>query len=1180
MGADFKGRNLLYGILGLQINLISEDQLLIAFRELTSPSAKETTMRGIFKTKFGIKDELLQALDTLVDDHLEKHDGDSNASLSSISLVTEGLHHDLTDAIPDLGSILSISQNQSISPVELTVSATVGQPSSDGRFQILRDHARGGLGEVFVALDQELDREVALKKIRGELDSPDQRERFLREAEVTGKLEHPGIVPVYGIGTDANNRPFYVMRFIRGKSLRDAIKHFHRDGYTSDREQDESGRNKEFRKLLNCFVDSCNAISYAHSRGVLHRDIKPSNIMMGKFGETNVVDWGLARISGVEDISEITSLEKRVSSKSSGNSSKTIDGQTVGTPAYMSPEQASGRIDQIGPHSDVYCLGTTLYTILTGVAPFQGERTSVISDVINGHFQKPTIIKPDVSKELEAICLKAMSKQPSGRYESPELLANDIESWIAGEPVKAWPEPMTYRVRRWMRNHQATVATLAATVLFVLGGSILASFLLGAKNSELANANEEIQEANTALAASINQVKLQRKRADTVKNYLVDIFEKTDPTSDGRALTIVELLDNSIEKIERQTDTDPLTQADLYAAIGVSYLGQGLYQKALATYQKELSIREKHQDSEDRTRLRASYHVAHALWRLSEYAQALETVDTVLKKQIDVLSKENGDTLTSMNLKANCLQILGRLDESRELYREIVELRKKVHGEEGAEVLMALNNLASSYSHATDYEMARELYQNVVDRRRELQGETHLETLQAKLSLADTLRHLGRFSEALPIFEVVVAERMSQLGEDHPRTLYSKERMVMALQADGQYSTAVPILETVVRGNKESLGENHASTLQSMNTLAITLVRIGKYNEAIALLIELLPKFEAKYGSKNNSVNSIVNNLAFTYRSNGQYAEAMPLFERAYLERLATLGKENDKTILTYNNWALAIHSHGDWPQSIPMLKTSYEEWKKKAGPNRPNTLSSARYLASGLSDVGKYDSALPILESTRKKQIELLTESHPNTLYTSISLARTLLKTGELERANKLINRVVELSKEKKGDSHPQTLDAMILKIEVDLEFDRIDSALKLLLKTLVKFRDTLGDEHPKTYWTMTLIAHSYSLSKKIELSDQFFEKTINGHRRKLGNQHPKTIRTLLSFCEHQLRYERYSDALVTATELWSAFPTQADRNLFPIEEVWRKKIIDLHIKLFTENGDSKKLSEWKEKS
>ncbi len=358
-----------------------------------------------------------------------------------------------------------------------------------------------------MALDAELNREVALKQILDHhADDPTSRTRFVLEAEITGGLEHPGIVPVYGLGNYGDGRPYYAMRFVRGDSLKETIAAFHADETLKN---DSGRRSLELRKLLRRFVNVCNAIDYAHNRGVLHRDIKPANVIVGKHGETLVVNWGLAKALGKAEHGSPTDERTLMPSSASG-SAETLPGSAMGTPAYMSPEQAAGDLDRLGPRSDVYSLGATLYCLLTGRPPFEGDDLgAVLRAVGKGDFPPPRNLDPAIDLALEAICLKAMACKPEERYATSRAMADDVERWAADEPVTAWREPIARRARRWARrNRTAVTATAAALIVAVVGLTTVlvvqtrANVALTAANARLELSNRREVEANANLKAA------------------------------------------------------------------------------------------------------------------------------------------------------------------------------------------------------------------------------------------------------------------------------------------------------------------------------------------------------------------------------------------------------------------------------------------------------------------------------------------------------------------------------------------------------------------------------------------------------------------------------------------------------------------------------------------------------
>ncbi len=341
------------------------------------------------------------------------------------------------------------------------------------RFRVLRPHAKGGLGQVSLAQDNELKRQVAIKEIQARFaDLPDSQARFIFEAEVTGRLEHPGVVPVYALGRNEDGRPFYAMRFISGSSMNEAIAELYQSGAPE-------AFDRRLRDLLNRFISVCNTIEYAHSRGYVHRDLKPANIMLGAYAETLVVDWGLAKQIGAPDIASQSTAQadttaavgEPLDSEHESDRAKTRSGSTVGTPQYMAPEQAAGDIEKIGPHTDIYSLGATLYHILTGNAPLadQGRMSmpDLIQRVCRGDIPPPIAIRPATRKTLNAICCKAMSVDPKRRYATARQLAEDLENELADQPVSVFPEGFVTRASRWTRKHRGVTATIGLSLLLL-----------------------------------------------------------------------------------------------------------------------------------------------------------------------------------------------------------------------------------------------------------------------------------------------------------------------------------------------------------------------------------------------------------------------------------------------------------------------------------------------------------------------------------------------------------------------------------------------------------------------------------------------------------------------------------------------------------------------------------------
>lgn len=330
------------------------------------------------------------------------------------------------------------------------------------KYDVKEELGRGGIGKVMVAFDRTVGREIALKELissneDGHIPSLDKMRsdeaRFLREACVTGQLEHPGIVPVYEIGRKPDENRYYTMRLVRGVTLSQAIK--------------DAGTLEKRLRLLPHFRDICNAIAYSHSRGVIHRDIKPENIMIGEFGETVVLDWGLAKVKGEDDTAD-SELREELNLLKVENIGMTVRGKAIGTPAYMSPEQARGDISAIDERSDIYSLGAVLYEILTGIPPFKGKDVQETLDLVKTSDPVDiTVYEPASPPDLCAVVSKTLTKDPGSRYQSALEVAKEIENFMSGGKIAAYEYSSWEMFKRFVAKNKS-LSVLAATLFAVL----------------------------------------------------------------------------------------------------------------------------------------------------------------------------------------------------------------------------------------------------------------------------------------------------------------------------------------------------------------------------------------------------------------------------------------------------------------------------------------------------------------------------------------------------------------------------------------------------------------------------------------------------------------------------------------------------------------------------------------
>lgn len=698
MSAD---RSLLLGVLALQNNFVDRHQLVAAFDRWVSD--KKKSLAEVLVQMKAITREEKTLIEALVDRHISKNGGDAQASLAAISSAGS-IVSDLKPVFDDdlqasLGHLARTPQPSSTTVLDpmatMLPSAGASGPGSSSpmatmlpslgasgpgssRFRVLRPHARGGLGEVFVASDDELQRTVALKQIRDpHADNPESRARFIVEAEITGALEHPGIVPIYGLGTYADGRPYYAMRFIRGDSLKDALENYH----AARKIGRSDGDALKLRGLMGRFIDVCDAIEYAHCRGILHRDLKPGNIMLGRFGETLVVDWGLARTLDSRETESTITDEGLVNPTICTGTEKTLMGSAVGTPQYMSPEQAAGRLDILGPRSDVYSLGATLFCVLTGEPPVEGENIGeILQKVQRGDIKSLRELNPSLDKRLRAICLKALAVDPANRYGRAADLAADMQCWLADEPITALPESRLTRLGRWTRRNQGLVTSIAAAAALTIVLLSVGLWLISAAHQREALAHQQAEESF-------------RTARKTVDRYFTLVAEDTLLNQPGLQPLRRELLTDALSYYQAFLDEhshDLSLKEDLAQAshnLGRIQEELGEFDKALAFYERA-AVSQREAIATTKGNLKATEALSDTLTAAGRVHQKLQAFDRFAQfnseamQLRETLARANGENveyqrkLASSHMNAGLVNLSqGKLDEASQSMQRAQTIR-------------------------------------------------------------------------------------------------------------------------------------------------------------------------------------------------------------------------------------------------------------------------------------------------------------------------------------------------------------------------------------------------------------------------------------------------------------------------------------------------------------------------
>ena len=681
-------RNLLFGVLALQIELIDPPR----FADVCAGWAarKDVSLGGLLVERGWITADDQRQVEQLLTRKLKKHGGDVRATLGAVAGGDAEARHTLQAvAAPALRE--SITALPVPPPAYLPFDETVAPISEPqrARYTLTRLQGEGGLGKVWVACDQDLNREVALKELRpDQARHPDAWHRFLKEAQVTGQLEHPNIVPVYELGRrPEDDQPYYTMRLVRGQTMRRAIADYHR------RRKAREADPLDLQKLLSACGAVCHAIDFAHARRIIHRDLKPENVMLGDFGEVIVLDWGLAKMIDLPEPppgdprTAVTIEHASPSVRLSAEASTQPTLGQVGTPAYMAPEQVEARADQMDARTDIYALGAMLFEVLTGRPPHDGKSTAeLFEQILGGEVPKARTLVATVPGPLEAIAAKAMARQRSQRYGRAIELAEDIQRWIADEPVSVYRDSLATRFARWGRRHQGTASALAALLVSAVAALALIAVLV---NAERARTETQRQRAVASEANALENFRLANDAADGMLTEVGDVELADVPQMEPVRRRLLSKARASYAKFLEQKGDDPVVNWGAGRAEGrlgnvMEMLGE--YAEAERAYKRSLGLLGPLVGTEpsSATYRRDLAYARHGLGvlrkRSNRFKEAEADLTEAIRLRADLAGEVVGDLAdrkaladSRYQLGATLANLKGRRRDQEQAYREALD---------------------------------------------------------------------------------------------------------------------------------------------------------------------------------------------------------------------------------------------------------------------------------------------------------------------------------------------------------------------------------------------------------------------------------------------------------------------------------------------------------------------------
>ena len=672
------------------------------------------------------------------------------------------------------------------------------------------------MGEVWLAEQtQPVRRQVALKLIKAGMASAQVVARFEAERQALALMDHPAIATVFDGGTTPQGRPYFAMEYVKGEPI---TAYCDRHLLSTD-------------KRLELFTQVCEGVQHAHQKGIIHRDLKPSNVLVTIQDDRpvpKIIDFGVA---------------KATAQHLTGGSLFTELGVLIGTPEYMSPEQAEmGSLD-IDTRTDIYALGALLYELLTGALPFDrrelrqaslaeiqriirekepprpstriAQLSPASTEAARNRHTEPRRLVSDLRGDLDWITMRALEKDRTRRYQTANALAADVRRHLNHEPVSAGPPSAAYRASKFMRRHQFGVATAATLMLLLLAFCVTITLQAQRIAHERDRANREAETAKQ------------------VSDFLVGLFQVSDPSeSRGRTLTAAEILSTGAVRVKESLRDRPEIQARLMVTIGDVYTRLGLYKEAEPLLKQALDTYTRVEGSDHPDRLTALSLLADVHWSASQFTEAEPLFLELVQRTERSFGKEHRRTLKAKFDLASLYALSKRLEEAERLMVEVLQVQRRVLGEEDADTVASLNNLQSLYYAQKRFADALPIAQRVWEVERRSLGEDHPDVLMGAHNLATVYEGLGRHGEAESLLLETIATKGRVLGALHPNTCRSRAALGKLYRDGGRFAEAEPLLLSAHEGFARTYSPENANTLDVVSQLASLYEDWGKPQEA------------------------------------------------------------------------------------------------------------------------------------------------------------------------------------------------------------------------------------------------------------------------------------------------------------------------------------------------------------